>query len=56
MEKDDDDARALVRLSPVKLKGGRHNPDQIRHNVRDEQVRVDCIAQAAQVPAAAKLK
>lgn len=50
MKKDDDNARALVRLSSVELERGRDDPEQIRHDVRDEQVRVDCIPQTAQVP------
>lgn len=40
----------LERESPVYLQSGRHDPEQVGHDVRDEQVRVDRVAQAAQVP------
>lgn len=33
----------------IYLKSGRDDPEQVSHDVRDKQVRVDCVAQAAEV-------
>lgn len=32
------------------LQSSRDDPEEVGHDVRDEQVRVDCVAQAAEVP------
>ena len=36
------------------LESSRDDPEEVGHDVRDEQVRVDCVSQAAEVPGTRK--